>query len=310
MADKTVIVIDVQGEVTYTTPENRTSKPLTPGAVIPPDSTVKLGKDASVSLYENHPIFITKKGKRAIKKLIDKNKIPVRGTFEFFFKDQLTYALGDLKDEPAANEDYGFTKTSSDDDEEDTTDGWGENALRVINVMKCKEKVVPCSLKFEWGGLKGASTYELTVAGADDDTVVLNACVTGTTLKTDLKDLALETDKEYWWQVKPKDGNASGKSEKSFFIITKPDADSKSVEKLKSVKCFSDAGPVLKAFMKAVRLERDELLSEAYKIYEGLYNSSPGNDVVKRMFMAFLWRNNMKSLARELMGMNTAVHSN
>jgi hypothetical protein len=302
MADKTIIVIDVQGDVTYTTKDDRTAKPLKAGAVVCKDTTVKLGNDSTLSLYENHPIYLTKKGKRALKKLIDPSLTPASGTFENYFRQKLEYALGDLKDEPAPGETYGYVKTSSNEEDEDETDAWGEQALRVMNIQPCGEKVVPSFLRFEWAGMKNEQFYDLRVVDSDNDNVVLQASVKGTYLKSDLKDLNLEADKEYWWQVIPRGG--TGKSEKSFFFMTKEDAAFKSLEKLNNIACFADAGPMIQSFMRAVRLERDGLLAEVYKIYNNLYLHAPENDVLKRMFTAFLWRNKLKGLARELMAKN------
>lgn len=301
MAEKTVIVIDVQGEITYTTPDDKTPCKLEAGAVLTPDSTVKLTKGATVALFENHPIFINKTGKRNINKLIDKDLELKRGTFEYFFKDQLNYALGDLKDEPGPNEEYGFVKTTTNEEDDDTTDGWGENALAIHNVMPCGEQIVPIDLKFEWTPMTGIKSYELTVKDVDEDVVILTACVGGVSVKTDLKDLAIEADKEYSWQVVSRGGASTVKSQKAFFKITEADAKQKSMEKLDKVSMFPGSGTVLQGFMLAIRFERDKLLSEAYKIYEGLTTRYPDNVVVKRMFMAFLWRNGMRALARELM---------
>ena len=327
---KQAIVMDVNGAATFRGPDARKGKKIKPGVFIDLDSIITLKKDASVNLFVNESIIIDTEGDTDLANILDTDKKLKKRSIEAIFTGRLLLALSGLKAKATKDDNFGYGKTTkaedddddttgygkttkAEDDDDDTTgygkvsgpddddtsDGWGRSTKMIYNVVPFGVKVLPKHTRLEWTELEGYSIYEVKIFKSDGDILMLSATVDGLSFEINLGDLDLAPDEEYYMLVEPK-GTNKGQSNKSFFKITEMGEAEKAILKLRKSANYLRSSPVTQALMQAVVMERLNLMTEAYQIYDQTLTRDPKNVVARRMFAAFLWNNGYRKYALEL----------
>lgn len=170
--------------------------------------------------------------------------------------------------------------------------GHGNKEAKVAPVVPYPGKVNGASITFQWElapDLSSVPVYTLKVMD-DDEQMLKEVSVTGTSRTLTAQELGLETGEVYLWEVTAIDQPdvSTGILEFEYADDTAP---TNLRQRLMEEEAYRKASPAAKMLLEAATMENAEFYTEAYSILRAAEKEFKKDSLVEWMVRLFAWRN-------------------
>lgn len=178
--------------------------------------------------------------------------------------------------------------------------GYASQAYTITPLLFASGKLPLSAVTFKWRSVAGDGpyTFSLLVPG---EKPVAQLLVADTLATLDLKQLALSTDEAYEWSV------TRGATAKSPAVSVEIDPQNMETAQnsISRLPYYSSASPIEQQIMLAYAYEENNCYYSANQVYTALRTAEPGNQLLHRLYAAFLARMDMLP---EAIGLSLSPH--
>ena len=289
LAQASFIVIRTSGKVEYRESKGDTPKRVLAGTEIPSVGTLNLGSGSAAKLlYSGKPIELKKKGKYDLKLLIDNKKSQGGRSFMSRFWSFINEGIsntGDSEKLQKYHQKYMEEATGG-------ISGFSEAGNQIVTLDIGTGVMAEDAVTFQWRPLSNAPVFNFQIYESESKELVFKGMTRDTFLHLDLKNIHLEEGIEHYWIVgTTADDDKKIQSQKKFFNI-QPDNKQEILANLVGLEDYNLAEDIEKQLIQSHIFESEGLLYSAHSVYLEMMHSYPENELVMRLYRAFLARNN------------------
>ncbi len=166
--------------------------------------------------------------------------------------------------------------------------GYANKAYAITPLLYASGKLPSSNVTFKWHSVAGDGpyTFSLLVSGGNTLAQVL---VVDTAITLDLKQLPLNPDEAYEWSV------TRGSTAKSTAVSVEisPQSVETAQKSISGLPYYLSASPFEQQIMLAYTYEEGNLYYSANEVYAALLSAEPDNQLLRRLYAAFLARMDM-----------------
>lgn len=289
LAQASFIVIRTTGKVEYRESRNISPKRVLAGMEIPSEGTLNVGSGGSAKLlYSGQPIELKKKGKYNLKLLVDNKKSKSGPSFMSRFWSFINEGIsntGDSEKLQKYHQKYMEEATGG-------IRGFSETGNQILALDIATGIMAEDAVTFQWRTVPEAPVFNFEIFESNTGKLVFKGMTRDTFLYLDLKNIHLEQGIEHFWMVSTDaQDDKKIKSEKKFFSI-QPDNKQEILANLVGQEDYNLAEDIEKQLIQSHIFESNGLLYSAHSVYLEMMHSYPENELVMRLYKAFLARNN------------------
>lgn len=156
------------------------------------------------------------------------------------------------------------------------------------------------TLTLIWRSTGIDSTYDFYLLREFDGAAVLALSISDTSLTVPLDSLTV--GEYYRWQIRQEAADPDTLlMTQSFAFSYEPDRQRKSLKELPMVKDYREALPLEQRLMEAQVMEKQNFLYYTERLYQELLNAHPEDEMVQRLFAAFLARKGQVDRAEQIL---------
>lgn len=173
--------------------------------------------------------------------------------------------------------------------------GYANPTNTIRPILLASGKLPLSNVAFKWYSVAGDGpyTFSLLVPGGNPVAQVL---VLDTVITLDLKQLALNPDEEYEWSI------TRGSTAKSVAVLVEisPQSMETAQNSISRLPYYTSASPFEQQIMLAYTYEEGNCYYSASQVYATLFTAEPDNQLLRRLYAAFLARMDMLPEATRL----------
>ncbi len=152
-----------------------------------------------------------------------------------------------------------------------------------------------------WEEIEGVTSYHLTVTGPDNDLPVLEVQTKVNHFDLPLAVLALREGETYRMEISAVAGETIVRTPELYFRYA-PGVKEEFLKKLVDKRVVQTMTEIEKSLYFAQKLEEENLLEPALQYYQELLKATPDNQLIKKIYAAFLVRMNDPEKAKLILG--------
>ena len=292
--DADLLVLESSGKVKYFAPDGSMMR-LESGMKIDPEGSLKLCPKAKVQVLQGIEVTtFDEKGRHSLTAELPEEPATSRFGFGGEFLALVSQTMENTDDPPPpppTSTKKGMGGASDDPPPPPPTStkkgmGGGETSSYSFPV---KGNIVAGTTLFSWASLPQATAYDLQIKPAGSDEPVFTAAPAEHFVEIDLSGKAFKPGTKYIWTASGGNGITLGQNE--FTLVTEADA-AKVLQEMEvtSEPEYQAAGEVRQWLWEAYAYEQAGYFYKAWKLYGKAWETDNGNDLIYRMYSAFLFR--------------------
>lgn len=287
-AQSNVIVVNASGKVEYQAKGQKESKRVIAGMQIPSSSTLKLnGGSKAKLLFAGSPIELNKKGRYDLKVLLEKQEAKKSRSFLSRFWNFINEGISNTSDDEKLrryHQQYMEEATGG-------ISGFGKDDDQIRTYDLVQGVLAESVVDFQWQTEEAEAIFTFEVFDSESNELQFSAMTRDSFLHMDFTNIYLAPKREYYWRVSTKLGEKLVQSEKKFFNV-EPDTKQEILTTLDQIEGYELAEELEKQLMQSHVFEKEGLIYSSHSIYLELIHQYPENMLVKKLYKAFLARNN------------------